>query len=103
MNVATIDRTPTVTAPQESLSHLRHLITLTQVQAREGKIKWQGDDGVIRTGRLWRGVRAANYTVIPGADPRGHLVLVTDLDKVDHLIAFDHLVSLYDQGLLQVR
>lgn len=103
MNVATIDRTPTVTAPQDSLLHLRHVLNLVQAQGREGKIKWQDADGVIRTGRLWRGVRAANYTVIPGADPRGHLVLVTDLDKVDHLIAFDDLVSLYDQGLLQVR
>jgi hypothetical protein len=103
MNVATIDRTPVVTVAGDSISHLRHIVVLAETQAREGKIRWQGTDGIVRSGHLWRGVRNSDYTTTPSSDPRGAFVLVTDLDRTDHLLSFDHLVSLFDAGLLQVR
>lgn len=93
-----------VTTQRESLSRLRHILQLVEVQAREGKVRWQDDDGVVRVGHLYRGVRDSWGAVYGGADPRGHFVLLTTLGvgAEDHVVFFDHLVDLADAGKVQV-
>lgn len=99
----TLTLTSDVNTQRESLSRIRHTLQLVEVQAREGKIRWE-DDGVIRVGHLYRGVRDLWGRVIGGADPRGHHVLLTTLGvgAEDVVVHFDHLVDLADAGKVQV-